>query len=143
MTPSKLSCLLVFKGNWFQDPTWVPKSMDAQVPYIKWLRSTHTVSSPHLYPPNFALKTVHKVWLSGLSAGLWTEKSWVWFSVRACAWVAGQVPSWGRVRGNLLMYLSHIYVSLPLFLSLKINKIFKKESFLFFKYSYLLKKKSA
>lgn len=21
---------------WFQDPTWIPKAMDAQVPYIKW-----------------------------------------------------------------------------------------------------------
>ena len=32
------------------------------------------------------------VWLSGLSAGLQTKGSLVRFSVRACAWVAGQVP---------------------------------------------------
>ena len=38
-----------------------------------------------------------------------------------------QVPSWGHARGNRLMCLSHIDVSLPLFLppSPK-NKIFKK-----------------
>ena len=50
------------------------------------------------------------VWLSGLSAGLRTKGSPVGFPVRAHAWVAGQVPSRGRVRGN------HTDVSLPLFL---------------------------
>ena len=49
------------------------------------------------------------VWLSGLSAGLRTKESLVRFPVRAHVWVAGQVPSWGHVRG------SHIGVSLPLF----------------------------
>ena len=33
------------------------------------------------------------VWLSGLSASLWTNGSPVRFPVRAHAWVAGQVPS--------------------------------------------------
>ena len=47
------------------------------------------------------------VWLSGLSAGLRTTGSLVWFPVRAPAWVVGRVPSWGRVRGNhTLMFLS-------------------------------------
>ena len=47
------------------------------------------------------------VWLSGLSAGLRTKGSPVQFSVRACAWVGGQVPSWGCTRGNhTLMFLS-------------------------------------
>ena len=36
------------------------------------------------------------VWLSGLSAGLWTERSLVQFPVKVHAWVAGQVPNWGR-----------------------------------------------
>ena len=40
------------------------------------------------------------VWLSGLSAGLQTKGSLIQFPVRAHAWVAGQVPSWGHVRGN-------------------------------------------
>ena len=52
------------------------------------------------------------VWLSGLSAGLRTERSPVQFPVRAHAWVVGRVPSWGHVRGNRLMFLSHINVSL-------------------------------
>ena len=42
------------------------------------------------------------------------------------------VPSWGHARGNWLLYLSHIDVSLPLFLppSLlsKIHKIFKRKT---------------
>ena len=47
------------------------------------------------------------------------------FPVRACAWVAGQVPSRGRTRDNhTLMFLS-LSPSLPL--SLKINKL-KKEN---------------
>ena len=41
------------------------------------------------------------VWLSTLTAGLPTKGSLVLqFPVRAHAWVAGQVPSRGRVRGN-------------------------------------------
>ena len=44
---------------------------------------------------------------SGLSAGLQTKGSLVRFLVRAHAWVADQVPSWGRARGNsILMFLS-------------------------------------
>ena len=47
------------------------------------------------------------VWLSGLSASLWTTGSPVRFPVRAHAWVAGQVPSWGCARGNhTLLFLS-------------------------------------
>ena len=57
------------------------------------------------------------VWLSGLNAGLRTERSLVRFPVRACTWVAGQAPSGVGMRGNQWVYLSHIDVSFPLFLS--------------------------
>ena len=73
------------------------------------------------------------VWLSGLSAGLRTKGSVVWFPVRAHAWVAGRVPGSGCVRGNQSMCLSHIKVSLPRFLPpfpflwKWINKIFIKK----------------
>ena len=56
------------------------------------------------------------LWLSGLSAGLWTKRSLVWFPVRARALVVGQVPSLRHARGNWSMNLSHIDISLPLFL---------------------------
>ena len=47
------------------------------------------------------------VWLSGLSASLLTEWSLVQFPVRAQAWVVGQEPGKGHVRGNhTLMFLS-------------------------------------
>ena len=47
------------------------------------------------------------VWLSGLSAGLQTKGLLVQFPVGAHAWVAGQVPSWGHMRGNYtLVFLS-------------------------------------
>ena len=39
------------------------------------------------------------------------------FPVRAHTWVAGQIPRWGCVRGNWLIYFPHIHVSLPLSLS--------------------------
>ena len=60
------------------------------------------------------------VWLSGLSGGLW--KSQVQFPVRAHTWVAGQVPSWGRARGNQLMYL-FLFFSLPCPLSKKKKRV--------------------
>ena len=66
------------------------------------------------------------VWLSGLSTTLWT-KSPVWLPVRAQAWVEGQVPTWGRVRGNWSMFLS-LSFSPSLLLSLKI-KSFKNTYF--------------
>ena len=56
------------------------------------------------------------VWLSGLSTGLRTGRSLVWFPVGAYAWVAGQIPNQGHVRGNRSVYLLHIDGSLPLFL---------------------------
>ena len=47
------------------------------------------------------------VWLNGLSASLRSRGLLVQFPVRAHAWVAGQVPSRGCVRGNhTLMFLS-------------------------------------
>ena len=53
------------------------------------------------------------VWLSGLSASLQTKGLPVRLPVRACAWVAGQVPSGEHTRGNhTLMFLSHSF-SLP------------------------------
>ena len=73
------------------------------------------------------------VWLSGLSTSLQTKGSPVRFPVRAHAWVVGQVPSRGRLRGNhTLMLLSLVDISLPLFLlpfrSLKKLKKKKKKS---------------
>ena len=61
------------------------------------------------------------MWLSGVSARLRSKESLVLFTVRAHAWVAGQVPSRGRTRGN------HTLLALSLPLSLKTNKIFKKK----------------
>ena len=47
------------------------------------------------------------VWLNGLSADLKTKGSPVQFPVRAHAWVASQVPSWGCSRSNhTLIFLS-------------------------------------
>ena len=54
------------------------------------------------------------VWLSGFSVGLQTKGLPVWFPVRAHAWVAGQVPNKGHIRGNhTLMFLSLSFPSLP------------------------------
>ena len=71
------------------------------------------------------------VWLSGLSAGLWTRGLWVQFTVRAHAGVVGQVPSSGYMRGNhTMMFLSLSFSLLPFSLK-QINKILKnKKNFL-------------
>ena len=55
------------------------------------------------------------VWLSELSAGLQTKGSPIQFPVRAHAWVEGQVPSRGCLRGNhTVMFLSLSFSLLPL-----------------------------
>ena len=64
------------------------------------------------------------MWLSGLSTGLQTKRLLVQIQVRTHAWVAGQVPSRGRVKDNLLLYLSHIDVSLPVSPSLPLKIFF-------------------
>ena len=71
------------------------------------------------------------VWLNGLSASLRTKTLPVRFPVRAHVWCVGQAPVWWPARGNSLMYLSHVDVSLPPFSSLKINKILKRFLFIF------------
>ena len=50
--------------------------------------------------------------------------SQVQFPVRAHAWVAGQVPSRGCVRGNHILMLLSLFLPPFLPLSLKINKYF-------------------
>ena len=52
------------------------------------------------------------MWLSGLSTGLQTKGLPVQFPVKAHAWVVGQVPSRGYVRGNHTV----MFLSLSLFL---------------------------
>ena len=53
-------------------------------------------------------------WLSGLSASLKSKRLLVQFPVMAHAWVADQVPSGGRMRGNhTLMFLSPYFYLLP------------------------------
>ena len=74
---------------------------------------------------NFINKTYPwLVWLSGLSAGLQTKGLLVRFPVRAHAWVVGQVPSKGCMRGNhMLLFLSLSFCLPPP--PLKINKKIK------------------
>ena len=89
-----------------------------------------SVISPHFFCIIFATLFLHLyyfknfllwlVWLSGLSAGLQTKASPVRFPVRAHAWVVGQVPSYGHVRGNYTVMFLFLSSSFPL--SLKINK---------------------
>ena len=55
------------------------------------------------------------VWLSGLSTRLQSKGLLVQFPIRAHAWVVGSVPSQGACERHLII-LSHIDVSLPLFL---------------------------
>ena len=64
------------------------------------------------------------VWLSGLSTSLWNKGSPVWFRIRAHAWVVGQVPRRGCIRGNHTLIFLSLFFSLPFPLSKnKINKI--------------------
>ena len=62
------------------------------------------------------------VWLSGLSASLWTKGSPVQFLVRAHASAASQVPSWGYVREATTHWCFSASLSPSLSLSLKVSK---------------------
>ena len=53
------------------------------------------------------------MWFSGLSAGLRAKGSLIWLPVKAHAWVVGQVPSKGCVRGNHTLMFWSLSVSLP------------------------------
>ena len=58
------------------------------------------------------------LWLSGLSAGLWTKRSLVWSPVRAHAWVVGQVPScvmWEATYQSIYLILMFLSPFLPPF----------------------------
>ena len=63
------------------------------------------------------LKQPSLVWLSGLSACLQTKGSLVQLPIRAYAWVAGQVPSGGPMRGNRTLVFLSLSFSLPSLLS--------------------------
>ena len=57
------------------------------------------------------------VWLTGLGAGLWTERLLLRFPVRARAWVVGLVPSRGCARGNHALMFPSLSFSFPSSLS--------------------------
>ena len=71
------------------------------------------------------------VWLSGLSACLRTKGSLVRFPVRAHAWVAGQIPSGGHVRGNHWCFSPSLSPSLSHSLKINKNKIFLKKIYFY------------
>ena len=52
------------------------------------------------------------VWLNGLSTGLRSKRSLVWFSARAHACVVGQIPGWGYTRGNRCIYCTSMFLLL-------------------------------
>ena len=94
---------------------------------VHWqTESSQSLWPSHLTPRNLFDEQGHQfvpwvVWLSVLSAGLWTKGSLVPFPVMAHAWVVDQVPSWGCRRGN------HTWMFLSLsFSPLSKNKVFKK-----------------
>ena len=61
-------------------------------------------------------------WLNGLSVCLQTKGLPVQFPVRTYAWVTGQVPSWGHVRGSYTSMFLSLPFSLPSPLFEKNNK---------------------
>lgn len=63
-----LSLALVSTGDWFQDTPLIPKSVDTQVPYTKWLSTMnmvgHCIHGFHSllpYPQNFDLQLVESI----------------------------------------------------------------------------------
>ena len=69
------------------------------------------------------------MWPSGLSTGLGSKGPPVQFPVRAHAWVSGQVPSRGCMRGNHTL----LFLSLPLPFPLSKSKLIKSLKVFFLK----------
>ena len=65
------------------------------------------------------------MWLRWLGTRLQTRRSLVQFPVRAHAWVAGQVPSGGRMRGNHTVMFLSLSFSLPSPFSKNKENLFK------------------
>ena len=73
------------------------------------------VSALNYNPKNLKQESSQKpwlVWLSGWSASLQIKGWLVQFPVREHAWVMGQVPSWGHVRGNQRISHTSVFLSL-------------------------------
>lgn len=75
LTPKLYYSPSVPERVWLQDPPRIPNSMDAQVPYIKWYKTMHTLSSPHPRDPNQGLKILFLIhgWLNlqRQNLGIW------------------------------------------------------------------------
>ena len=87
-------------------------------------------------PADISIKVESQPWLEGLSgwsAGLRTKGSPVRFPVRVHAWVAGQVPRKGHVRGNHTLMFLPLSFSLPspLCKNKQINSFLRKQSYNF------------
>ena len=72
---------------------------------------------------------MHTIALAGVAQciehGLWIKVFSVWFPIGAHAWVVGQVPSGGNVRGNHTL----MFLSLSFSLTSPLSKNKKKKTF--------------
>ena len=121
--PGNSSIFMIVKKNLLEWLQWWYRNKHNEVDMFSpaWLPKKSTLTF------RYFLKIINHPWLirlalSGLSAGLRTKGLPVGFPVRDHAWVAGQIPSRGCTRGN------HTLMFLPLFPSLKINKILKNQT---------------
>ena len=85
-----------------------------------WLIFSPEFQSPYLHFSSPCKKGQFKMefkpwllWFNGLNMGLPTNRSQVQFLVRARAWVAGQVPSWGSTRSNHMLVFLSLSFSFP------------------------------
>ena len=86
-----------------------------------------TVATSRMWVLKVTLNLPWMVWLSGLGIIPQTERLLVWFLVRGHAWVACQVPSWGREKASQSMFPS-LPPSLPCSLKKKYIKSLKFDS---------------
>ena len=114
--------------RWNQDVGWAPCTWRVALSYLQLVALSQRGGFPKSQMENVFISVCSYckasimriqmkempwlVWLSGSSIGLRTERSLVWFPVRAHTWVAGQVSGWGHARSSLLMFLS-LSFSLP------------------------------
>lgn len=60
-------------GDWFWDTPPMIKSADAQVPYIKWLRTVHRVGLPHPWMKNLGIWRASCIFIEKQFLYKWTR----------------------------------------------------------------------
>lgn len=106
------------QGNWFREPLWIPKSMHAQVPYIKRCKSMHKVSLTYPWIPSHRSQRLFsiRIWLNLRMQNPGIMKADCW-KTSACKWTCAVQRSDVQRRLYIVLKYSYLFPILFMFIS--------------------------